>query len=430
MSTKDADIHDGLLTGAAFFDDPALQSVLSCLNGGGEETRIAGGAVRNALLGVPVQDIDLATTALPEITTARAKAAGLKTVPTGLEHGTITVISDGKPFEVTTLREDIETDGRRASVRFGRDFKADALRRDFTINGLFADQNRRVYDYVNGLEDIAAQRVRFIGNADQRIAEDYLRILRLFRMHAAYGAGPLDREGLAAVIAGRKGMLKLSRERVGAETSKLLVARHAAGAAAEMAHAGLLGPLIGGVPHPARLAGVVTVEDAHGLAADFTLRLTALAALIPEDAARLQDRLRLSNLQTMRIRRAVPAWTAMRNTSEPPPKTDLYRLLFLHGRRAALDGLLLAQASAGQAQNLEAWKSAFAFLRDTPEPRLPFTGADLIRRGVESGPALGAALKRMQALWIRAGFPKQPEILARLLDEALDDSVGRGADSP
>ena len=418
MSTA-ARIENGLLIGAAFFDDPAVQRVLACLNGDGEETRIAGGAVRNVLLGEPVRDIDLATTALPDAVTARAKSAGLKVIPTGIEHGTVTIVADGAPFEVTTLREDIDTDGRRATVRFGRDFTADAMRRDFTINGMFVDANKNVHDYVGGLADIKARRVRFIGDARQRIEEDYLRILRLFRFHAAYGHGPVDREGLAASIAGRHGLPRLSKERIGAELMKLLEANGAVAALIEMADAGLLGPLIASVPHPSRLRALVAREQMHSLAPDTTLRLTALAACIREDAERLQEHLRLSNLQATRMRQAVEAWQSIRNVNEPPPKTDLYRFLFLHGRRAALDGLLLAHAGTPASGQTENWRSAYAFLHDTPEPRLPFSGSDLIKRGVKSGPAMGALLKRLQASWIRAGFPKQPEILARLLEEAL-----------
>ena len=418
MSAR-AHIENGLLTGASFLDDPALQKVLACLNGDGEETRIAGGAVRNALLGEKVRDIDLATTALPTEASKRAKAAGFKVIPTGIEHGTVTIVADGIPFEVTTLREDINTDGRHAVVRFGRDFTADAMRRDFTINGLFVDQNRRVHDFTGGLADIEAHKVRFIGNARQRIEEDYLRILRLFRFHAAYGRGAVDRAGLEASIAGRDGLSGLSNERIGAELMKLLEAKGAVAALVEMADAGLLGPLIAAVPHPSRLRNLAASEDMQGLQPDTTLRLTALAACIPDDAARLQEHLRLSNLQTTRMRQAIQAWQAIRNSDAPPPKTDLYRYLFQHGRRAALDGLLLAQAGAPAAGQTGNWRSAYTFLHDTPEPRLPFTGSDLIKRGVKSGPAMGALLKRLQASWIRAGFPKQPEILARLLEEAL-----------
>src|SRR6201994_2467623 len=186
--------------------------VLALLNGNGEEARVVGGAVRNALLNIPTGDIDIATTALPDEVVRRAKAAGIKSVPTGIEHGTVTLVIDAQPFEVTTLREDTETFGRKAKVAFGRDWVRDAERRDFTINGLSVDANGVVHDHVGGLADILAKRVRFIGDPTQRIAEDYLRILRFFRMHAAYGTGEPDRAGYLACIAAREGLATLSAE--------------------------------------------------------------------------------------------------------------------------------------------------------------------------------------------------------------------------
>ena len=187
---------------------------------------MVGGAVRNALIGMPVEEIDVATTAVPDEVVRRVSAAGFKPVPTGIEHGTVTVVIDKHPFEVTTLRQDVETYGRHAKVAFGRDWRADAERRDFTINALSATRDGTVYDYVGGLDDLDARRVRFIGDPPKRIAEDYLRILRFFRFHAAYGAGGHpDAEGLAACIAGRDGLGQLSRERVRMELMKLVVAQ-------------------------------------------------------------------------------------------------------------------------------------------------------------------------------------------------------------
>ena len=187
---------------AAFLARPVLASVLDALNGAGEEARIVGGAVRDLLLDEPVGDVDLATTALPPETIARGEAAGFKAVPTGIEHGTVTLVRDGASFEVTTLREDVETDGRRAKVVFGRDFVADALRRDFTVNALSLDREGAIHDYCGGLDDLAARRIRFIGDAGTRIREDYLRILRFFRFHARFGSGGPDSEGLSAAPPG------------------------------------------------------------------------------------------------------------------------------------------------------------------------------------------------------------------------------------
>src|SRR3954454_14309853 len=235
-------------------DAPWLRSgptarVLALLNGDGEEARVVGGAVRNALLKLPIGELDIATTALPSEVIRRAKAAGIKSVPTGIDHGTVTLVVDAQPFEITTLREDTETFGRKAKVAFGRDWVMDAKRRDFTINGMSVDAAGVVHDHVGGLDDIAAKRVRFIGDPNQRLAEDYLRILRFFRIHAAYGAGEPDRAGYLACIAARAGLATLSAERVRMEMLKLVVAEEAGGAVQAMADAGLLLPIFGAVTY-------------------------------------------------------------------------------------------------------------------------------------------------------------------------------------
>ena len=409
------------LAGADFMANPGARALLALLNAEGEEARIIGGAVRNTLLGLPVADIDICTTATPDVVISRASAARYKTVPTGIEHGTVTVILDGAPFEVTTLREDIETDGRRARVRFGRDFEKDALRRDFTINALGCDAAGYLHDYCGGLADISAQRVRFIGDAGQRIAEDYLRILRFFRFHAAYGAGALDRAGLEACIAGRAGLALLSRERVRVELLKLLAAARGPEAARGMSEAGLPGLLLGGAPYAARLARLADIEAAQGEGADALLRLAALAVVTTEDARRVTERLRLSNAEAMRLDAMAAALLECRSTDGVPPAYGALReLLFRHGRQGARDGAMLAQAGSGAPANDTGWASALRFLRDTPEPRLPFGGAEIIARGMPAGKAVGDVLKRLQAAWIRAGFPHDPATLARLLDDAME----------
>src|SRR5882762_2837542 len=262
------------MTNARVLDDaPWLKSgptarVLALLNGDGEEARVIGGAVRNALLKIPVGDIDIATTALPEEVIRRATAAGVKSVPTGIEHGTVTLVVDRQPFEVTTLREDAETFGRKAKVAFGRDWVRDAERRDFTINGLSVDADGVVHDHVGGLDDIFAKRVRFIGDPNQRIAEDYLRILRFFRIHAAFGAGEPDRAGYLACIRARAGLASLSAERVRMEMLKLMVAQGAAGAITAMADGGLLLPILGGVAYTGPFAAMASAECLLGLKPD------------------------------------------------------------------------------------------------------------------------------------------------------------------
>jgi len=270
---------------APVLDAPWLKSgpaarVLALLNGDGEAARVVGGAVRNALLGLAIGDIDIATTAVPQEVIRRARAAGVKSVPTGIEHGTVTLVVESQPFEVTTLREDTETFGRRARVAFGRDWAGDARRRDFTINGLSVDHSGLVHDFVGGLADIAERRVRFIGDPLQRIKEDYLRILRFFRIHAAFGAGEVDRAGYLACIASRAGLARLSAERVRMEMLKLLVANGALGAVTAMAEGGLLQPLLGGVAYTGPLAAMISAESELDLKPDAIRRLAALAVAV------------------------------------------------------------------------------------------------------------------------------------------------------
>jgi poly(A) polymerase len=401
---------------------PPLSRVLALLNGEGEEARLVGGAVRDVLLGHPPGDFDVATTATPDVVIARAKAAGIGFAPTGLAHGTVTLILDGSPIEVTTLREDVETDGRRAKVRFGRDFAADARRRDFTINALSLDVDGRVHDDVGGLADLEAARVRFIGDPSERIREDYLRILRFLRFSARFGDGRLDAEGFSAAIAGRAGLATLSAERVRAELLKILVARHGAAALEAASEAGLIATLIGGAALPARLRRVAAIETARGSGPDARLRLAGLAVVVQEDAERLREKLRLSNAEGDRLTGAARALESLHGASAPPSPGDLRALLFERDRAGALDGLTLAHAESAAAAGDERWLSAYRFLADTPLPRLPFSGADLLARGMAPGRGVGEALKSLQAKWIRAGFPREPETLARLLAEALAET--------
>ncbi len=413
-----ARIDNGQLTGAPFLDDPRLKRVLAALDGYGEEARVIGGSVRNALLGEPIHEVDVTTTALPEIITARAQKAGLRAVPTGVEHGTITIICEGVPFEATTLREDVETHGRHATVKFGRDFRADALRRDFTINQLSVDTRGHVHDYADGLADIAARRVRFIGDAMTRVREDYLRIMRFFRFHAAYAEGPMDADAMQACIVLRRGLDGLSRERVHAELMKLLVARRAAESIETMADAGILDDALAGVPNPARLRRVKAIEIANGMAPDAVLRLGALAVQVEEDAQRLRARLRMSNAHEARLVAAARAAGAWHGCAAPPDEKRLREALYRRGRRAALDGLVLTQAESLSAADHAAWRAAFEFLRNAPELKLPLSGADFIARGLAPGPAMGAAIKRFEEAWIAADFPSDSGVVARLADAA------------
>ncbi len=397
---------------------PALQKLFKAMKG--EEIRVVGGAVRNALLGEEISDIDIAAAALPQTIAEKAAKAGLRVVPTGIDHGTLTLVFDGTHFEVTSLREDVETDGRRAKVRFGRDFAADALRRDFTVNALSVDANGRLYDYTGGLEDLAARRIRFIGEPEKRIAEDFLRILRFFRFSASYGAGPLDAAGLEACIALRAGIATLSRERLGAETLKILAAKRADFVIETMAGAGLLNYLRV-APWPARMRRLAAILTLRKIS-DPLLALAALALHSEADVDRLADSLRLSNAQKRRLGAVAKVCAAWHGATAAPETKLLREALFLLGAPAARDGLALIQAESGSAPDDPGFLRADAFLRDTPAPKPPFAASDLIARGLAQGAGLGDALKHLQALWIRAGFPQDPQVVAQLIDEARDES--------
>ncbi len=283
------------LAGADWLVRPQTRAVFDALAAGGFAARAVGGAVRNALLGRPVVDIDIATPARPEQVMAAARAAGLAAVPTGLAHGTVTVIADHVAHEVTTLREDVETHGRHATVAFTDDWAADARRRDFTINALYCSADGEVFDPLGAEADLAARRVRFIGEARQRIREDYLRILRFFRLTAEYGEGPPDPDSLAACVAEREGLARLSAERVRQELLRLLAAPRGPELVRAMQDYGVLAYVLPAAPRPALLARLAAIEAALGLAGDAVLRLAALAVELPDDADRLRDRLRLSN---------------------------------------------------------------------------------------------------------------------------------------
>jgi poly(A) polymerase len=399
----------------AWLDEKPLSRLLDVLDAGGEEARVVGGAVRNTLLALPVGEVDIATTAVPDEVVRRASKAGFNPVPTGIEHGTVTVVVDGKPFEVTTLREDIETFGRHAKVRFGRDWKKDALRRDFTINALFLARDGNVIDFVGGITDIEARRVRFIGDADARIREDYLRVLRFFRFHAAYGEGAPDAAGLLACIRARGELAALSRERVRAELFKLFVAKHAVPALAVMGEAGLLGSVLGGVPLLASFANMMKAEQASGFEADAVRRLGALAVFVVEDALRLRDRLRLSNAESRRLESMGDCWWQISpERGETAARALLYKLGADNFRDRTLLALARSQAKAGD----KAWHELITLPARWTPPKFPLAAKDFLDRGVAKGPALGAALARAEKAWIAAGFPSERSQLASIADEA------------
>src|SRR5438445_1309224 len=389
--------------------------VLGLLNGGGEEARVAGGAVRNALPQIPIGDIDLATTALPDEVVRRAKAAGIKSLPTGIEHGTVTLVVDAHPFEVTTLREDTETFGRKARVAFGRDWVRDAERRDFAINGLSVDADGVVHDHVGGLADIAARRVRFIGDAGQRIAEDYLRILRFFRMHAAYGSGEPDRAGYLACISGRAGLSSLSAERMRMEMLKLLVAEGTLAAVTAMADGGLLLPILGGVSYTGPLAMMISAERTLGLGASPIRRLGALSVAVTEDARRVAARLRLTNAEAKALDSMGHRWWRLAGMDEATARRRLYRLGADHYR----DRLLLAWARAGGIHDAAYWREFASLPQRWSAPKFPLKAADFIGRGIAEGPALGHVLTLAEDAWLAADFPLDQAALSAIADQTV-----------
>jgi poly(A) polymerase len=393
-----------------------LLRLLDVLDRDGEEARVVGGAVRNALIDRPIHEVDVATTAVPDEVVRRVKEAGFKPVPTGIEHGTVTVVIDKHPFEVTTLRTDVETDGRHAKVAFGRDWKEDAERRDFTINALSAGRDGAVYDYTGGLDDLAARRVRFIGDPNKRIAEDYLRILRFFRFHAAYGpGGHPDADGLAACIAGRDGLDQLSRERVRMEMLKLLVAPHAVPTLIAMADAGLALRILGGVTYLASFENMAKVEEAVGLDASPVRRLGALAVSVAEDAERLSQKLRLTNNEHARLASMAEGW---RRISPAIGEAGLRALIYRLGPDAFTDHALLGWARSWKSASDPAWHELTVLPRRFAAPVFPLKAADFIKRGIAKGPALGEALRAAETAWIVQGFPADAGTLDKIADAA------------
>jgi poly(A) polymerase len=397
---------------APWLGEGSVAKLLALLNRDGEEARVVGGAVRNDLLGIAANEIDIATTALPEEVTRRVEAAGGKAVPTGIEHGTVTAILDNHPIEVTTLRQDVETFGRKARVVFGRDWNADAQRRDFTINALSAGPDRVVHDYVGGLADIEQRRVRFIGEPARRIEEDYLRILRFFRFHAHFGVGAPDADGVRACVRGRSGLEMLSRERVRMEVLKLLSVAHAP-TLAVMAESGLLGTVLGGVAQLASFENMAKREAALDLKADALRRLGALGVWVEEDAERLGARLRLSNAESERLLALEGWWRIGHALDAKAARALLYQL----GAQSFLDRVLVAwsRSEAGAAD--AAWQEFATLPARWPVPLFPLKAADFMSLGLVAGPSLGAALRAAEAAWIAADFPA---------DRATLDAIAKG----
>ena len=388
------------LEGAPFLADPALIAVLDAVETDGDRARVVGGAVRNTLMGEPVSDVDIATTARPETVAKRVQAAGLKAVPTGIAHGTVTVVARGRPFEVTTLRTDVATDGRRAVVAFTDDWAVDAARRDFTMNALYVDRHGTLFDPTGGLADALDRRVRFIGRPEDRIGEDYLRILRFFRFHARYGRpGEPDAAGLSACVAMQAGLDRLSRERIGQEMRKLVIAPGAEATLALMARTGILRRVFGAEAAVERFAAMRQAGGALSVAE----ALTALAAGRPEDADSLGERLRLSNDE----HGTIATIRAVADRLGPAPDEAAVRLaVYRAGNPVARAALLLAAAEAGRAPP----PALLAIAQTWAAPAFPLSGKDLLAAGHRPGPELGRALRALEEAWIAAGYGAAPEV--------------------
>jgi poly(A) polymerase len=396
QSPLPASLHD-----ADWLKRPGTQAVFAALAAHGHEARAVGGAVRDALLGRRVGDIDLATPARPEAVMAAAQAAGLKAIATGLAHGTVTVLAEGHPYEITTLREDVESYGRHAKVAFSADWAADARRRDFTINALYCGADGELFDPLGGWGDLAQRRVRFIGEAGQRIREDYLRILRFFRFSAEYGDGQPDRQGLEAAVVERAGLALLSGERVRQEFFRLLTAPRGPDMVRLMLDYGLISLVLGQAPRPVLLERAAKLEVGLGLAADPLLRLAALAVETREDAEALRARWHLSNDQYAALARVE---TGKARFAAKMPEAKAKAALYGEGRAAARWLLLLDWARSGDPAEHKDWQALWALAEQWQPPLLAVTGEDVLALGVPAGPRVGALLRALEAWWIAGAF--------------------------
>ncbi|HWU14674.1 MAG TPA: CCA tRNA nucleotidyltransferase [Caulobacter sp.] len=389
---------------APWMAQPETQAVIAALEAAGSPgcARFVGGCVRNTLMGKPIDDIDIATVLTPDQVIGALGAAGLRAVPTGIDHGTVTAISGGRPYEITTLRRDVSTDGRRAVVAFTRDWNEDAQRRDFRFNALYADIHGRIYDPTGeGVNDARAGRVVFVGDAQTRIREDYLRVLRFFRFHAWYGRGEADRDALAACQALQDGIETLAAERIQKEMLKLLAAEDPRPALRLMAATGVLSAVLPFVRSLARFEGLMTIQTEQLFEDDPELRLAALIPDDPEIAGRLAERLRLSN--ALRERLVQAAGTSPRIVSWMSPR-ETRRAVYALGLKTFSDRVKLAWAASDRSAATPQWRGLLALGESWTPPTLPLTGEEVLRAGVPKGPMVGAVMREVELWWIDQDF--------------------------
>jgi len=401
---------------ADWLADADLQRILGALSGDGEQARIVGGAIRNTLIGHPVTDIDIATTCVPGETVRRLEAAGIKAVDTGMEHGTVTAVAHHTGYEITTLREDVETDGRRAKVEFGRSWQHDAERRDFTINALYAEADGTLVDLICGRADIEARRVRFIGDPEQRIREDYLRILRFFRFFAWYGHGRPDADGLKACARLKEGMAGLSAERIWAEMRKLLAATDPSRALLWMRQTGVLTLLL---PESEKwgidvIHGLMEVERAFDWTPDAVLRLMTLLPLREEAVKGLAQRWKLPNAVRDRLVAAAREADVVADLGNKALEQRIYR----SSRQAVTDRLRLdiARRGAHHAETPDLM-ALLAHAEAWTAPQFPVAGRDLAGLGMKAGPAMGETLRRLERAWVESGFALDRDALLEMARE-------------
>ncbi|HVW74029.1 MAG TPA: CCA tRNA nucleotidyltransferase [Rhizomicrobium sp.] len=373
---------------------PETAQVMAALG----EARFVGGAVRNALLGAQVVDIDIAVPMPPNEAVQRLTAKGIKVVETGIEHGTVTAIAGSRAFEITSLRRDVETDGRHAKVAFTDDWAEDAARRDFTINALYASADGEIFDYATGVEDLIAGRVRFMGDARTRIAEDYLRVLRLFRFQAWYGKGEMDAEGLRAAAQARDKLKTLSAERVAKEFLRLLEAGNPAPVLRVMAATGILSAILPEALQLPRLERLAEIDADNLFPRDAVLRLASL--LDGADTAHAtSDRLKLSNADRVRLEQALSGEKITAGLSAP----DARRLLYRIGPARFRDKVMLQWAGTPRAVALP-WRMLLKMAETWQRPRFPLTGRDVMQAGVPEGPDVGRILAQVEDWWVGGDF--------------------------
>lgn len=405
--------------------DASAQRVFELLNADGGEGRVVGGAVRNALMGIAISDVDFATTNPPEEVMARAKHAGIKAVPTGFDHGTVTLVIDGRGFEVTTLRKDVETDGRRAKVSFGTDWQQDAERRDFTINALYATADGTVIDLVDGLKDIESRTLRFIGDASSRIEEDYLRVLRFFRFFAYYGSGRPDADGLRASARAKDKLGTLSAERVWSEIRKLLAAPDPSRALLWMRTSGVLTAVL---PETEKwgidaIHGLIAAEQSLGWKPDALLRLSSIIPPQIDRVEALAQRLRLSKAESETLVKFAVAPSLTPETAG----AALDRMLYRNGKAGIVMRMRLslasarAQAAGNDEQMLKAakWDALLKRAEAFTKPAFPLSGSDVVALGIKPGPKVGELLGQLEEQWIERNFIDDRAVLTARLEEMV-----------